>query len=240
MFSSFIRNVVLVTIFAIALAMLESAVVIYLRELYYPSGFTVAFTKMPGSIILTELCRELATIVMLVTLCIITGSSRLSRFAWFLFSFAVWDIFYYVWLKVFIHWPAGLFDWDILFLFPVTWLGPVLAPVICSICMIFFSLLILYRERKVSEFRIKRVSWILIFTGALIIYFTFTVDYTFILFKHGFYKNYFSILDNPEFIKIASTYIPTSFSWVWFSTGIILILTGIEITWISCFRTKSR
>jgi hypothetical protein len=238
--NTLIKNVILVSIFAIAMALLESAVVIYLRELYYPNGFTVAFTKMPEGIIFTELCREFATIIMLVSICFLVGSSRLSRFAWFLFSFAVWDIFYYVWLKVFIHWPSGLFDWDILFLFPVTWLGPVLAPVICSVCMIFFSLFILCGERMVPGFRIKRVSWILIITGALIIYFTFTIDYTFILFKHGFYKSYFSILDNPDFVKIASYYIPASFSWGWFTTGIILILTGIGITWISCFRTKSR
>jgi hypothetical protein len=236
MLNSLIRNIVIVTIFSIAMALLESAVVIYLRELYYPNGFTVAFTKMPGSIILTELCRELATIVMLGSICFMVGSSRLSRFAWFLFSFAVWDIFYYLWLKVFIHWPAGLLDWDILFLFPVTWLGPFLAPVICSICMILFSMVILFGEKAGTEFRVKRLSWILIISGALLVYFTFTLDYTSIIFKYGFYKNYFSILDNQDFIKIASSYIPASFSWGWFSAGIILIVTGIGNSWIKLFK----
>jgi hypothetical protein len=235
--NTLIKNLILVTIFATAMALLESAVVIYLRELYYPNGFTVAFIKMPENIIIIELCRELATIVMLVSLSFLLGSSHLSRFAWFIYSFAIWDIFYYVWLKLFIHWPAGLLDWDILFLFPVTWLGPVLAPVICSICMILLSFLILHGENTVHIFRMKRVSWILIIGGAIIIYFAFTVDYTSIIFKNGFYKNYFSILNNHDFIAMASSYIPDSFSWGWFSTGIILILIGIGLSWMKFIKT---
>jgi len=146
MAGSLFRKLLLITIFGIAMAFLESAVVVYLRELYYPDGFNGTFSFMPQRIVTVELLRELTTLVMLLSVGWIAGETKYARFAWFLYTFAVWDIFYYVWLKIFINWPLSVFDWDILFLLPVTWLGPVIAPVICSFTMIVFSMLILTGE----------------------------------------------------------------------------------------------
>src|SRR5258707_7052052 len=108
----------IVTIFSIAMAALESAVVVYLRALYYPDGFTVALRMIDPQILLIEIAREAATLIMLIGVACLAGKNFKDRFAYFLLSFGVWDIFYYAWLKAFINWPASIFDWDILFMIP--------------------------------------------------------------------------------------------------------------------------
>jgi hypothetical protein len=229
---SLYKKLLLITIFGIAMALLESAVVVYLRELYYPNGFTGTFSPMPQRVVLVELLRELATLIMLLATGWIAGQTNYTRFAWFLYTFAVWDIFYYVWLKVFIDWPLSIFDWDILFLLPVTWLGPVLAPVICSVTMIVFSVLILIEESGGTKTRIRAASWVLIIVGSLVIYSSFTKDYTMMIIQHGFYKDLAHLLQNQAFIDFARTFVPASFSWLWFLFGELLISTGFSISLI--------
>ena len=90
--------------------------VIYLRELYYPVGFKFPVTPIARHVAITELFRELATMVMLLAPAAMLTMKRMERFAWFCYCFGVWDIFYYVFLKAVLDWPASLFDWDILFL----------------------------------------------------------------------------------------------------------------------------
>src|SRR5690349_15252456 len=148
--NTYLKTLIVIGIFCIAMAALESAVVVYLRALYYPGEFTVAMKLIEVRILLVEIAREFATIVMLWAIGHLAGKNLKERFAYFLYSFAIWDIFYYVWLKVFINWPASLLDWDILFLIPFTWLGPVAAPVICSITMIILALALLYPGNKMS------------------------------------------------------------------------------------------
>src|SRR6478609_656709 len=143
------RIAVLIT-FSIAMAALESAVVVYLRALYYPDGFTVAMKMIDQQILLVEIAREAATVIMLLGVGWLAGKNFKDRFAYFLMSFAVWDIFYYLWLKVFINWPSSVLEWDILFLIPITWLGPVLAPVICSVTMILLALVILQSNKQLT------------------------------------------------------------------------------------------
>ena len=60
---------------------------------------------------------------MLATVGSAAGRTAVGKFAFFLFLFGVWDIFYYIWLKVFLHWPASLLTWDVLFLIPVPWVA---------------------------------------------------------------------------------------------------------------------
>jgi len=112
---------------------------------------------------LTEIFWEAATLIMLVGIGIIAGRNSSERFAWFLYSFAVWDIFYYVFLKLLLNWPESFMTWDILFLIPVTWVGPVIAPVIVSITMIAFALIILYSNQKSIPVTIKSSEWICLF-----------------------------------------------------------------------------
>jgi len=131
------KRFVAVTIFAIAMAFLEAAVVEYLRQLYYPEGFSFPLKMIPMNIYFVELGREAATIIMLAAIGYLAGKNFLTRFSAFIIAFGVWDIFYYVFLKLILNWPSSLFDWDILFLIPLPWIGPVLAPVIISVLLIF-------------------------------------------------------------------------------------------------------
>ncbi len=160
-----------VTAFAIAMAFLESAVVIYLRELYYPVEFRFPMAPIKRHIAITELLRELATLVMLLAPGALITTRRLERFAWFIYCFGVWDIFYYVFLKAILDWPATLFDWDILFLVPVVWVGPVLAPCIVSVGLIAIGVLLLRRREAEPAFAFRPWEWGLLLTsGALILY----------------------------------------------------------------------
>jgi len=100
-----------------------------------------------------------------------------SKFSYFLFTFAIWDIFYYVFLKLTLNWPQSLLTWDILFLIPVPWVGPVLAPVICSLTMILIGCSIVFKEEQGYTMTMKAWDWVLMLLGAFIIFCTFIHDY---------------------------------------------------------------
>jgi hypothetical protein len=77
------------------MGMVESAVVIYLRELYYPGGFKFPVQPTSTTVAITEVIREIATMIMLLAIGMLAGKSKTGRFAWFIYSFAIWDISYY-------------------------------------------------------------------------------------------------------------------------------------------------
>ena len=165
-----------VILFAIAFAFVESSVVVYLRALYYPEGFQFPLKVLGNHHLAVELAREAATIVMLAAVGIVAGVTRWERFAYFLIAFGVWDIFYYVWLKVAINWPVSVFDWDILFLLPVPWIGPVIAPVLVSVLMIIAGALILHRDQDQWMFRVPLKVWILALAGTAVVLLSFMID----------------------------------------------------------------
>ncbi len=167
---------IVVAAFAIAMAYVEAAVVVYLRDLYYPDGFSLPLRDMPGRMITIELIRELATFVMLATVAFLAGRKRWERFGWFVIAFGIWDIFYYVWLKATLGWPQSLFDWDILFLVPLPWIGPVIAPVLISICMIVIGFLIARAVSLGHEFHATRFAWLLAVLGTVAILISFMYD----------------------------------------------------------------
>jgi len=139
--SSTLKRTCIVVLFSIAFAYIESAVVVYLRAIFYPDGFVfpiVDFHNITGfgPYLITEIGREAATLVLIFTASWLIANHWRHRLAYFLIIFAIWDIFYYVWLKVLLGWPASIMDWDILFLMPVIWAGPVLAPIITSLTML--------------------------------------------------------------------------------------------------------
>ncbi|HEY4798398.1 MAG TPA: hypothetical protein VII99_04895, partial [Bacteroidia bacterium] len=153
------RTFIWISLFSIAMGFLESAVVVYLRAIYYPRGFDFPLTNMNSLIAFTELGREAATIIMLAGIGIITGKNPTQRFAWFLYCFAIWDIFYYIFLKVLLNWPDSLFTWDILFLIPFPWVGPVICPCIISISMIALALLLIYFNEKNHLLKVNSREW---------------------------------------------------------------------------------
>src|SRR6185437_7305713 len=86
-----------------------------------------------------ELVREFATMVMLFTVGWLAGATWRSRAGYSFVAFGIWDIFYYVFLRVMTGWPKSLLDWDILFLIPLPWWGPVLAPMTIAFAMVLFG-----------------------------------------------------------------------------------------------------
>lgn len=174
------RTILWVTLFSIAFAFVEASVVVYLRGIYYPEGFGFPLILMSNHHIAVELSREVATIVMLAAAGILAGKSGWQKFSYFLIAFGVWDIFYYVWLKLTLDWPGTLFDWDILFLIPVPWIGPVIAPVLVSIVMIAGGLLIIRREEREGPFRTTRLMQLfaLVGTAMILVSFLYDVDAT--------------------------------------------------------------
>lgn len=137
-----------VVVFAIAMAWVESAVVFYLRtmvnriEPYQPNPLPIS-----TGLGLAEIVREFATMIMLVTVGWLAGRTWRHRFAYALLAFGVWDIFYYVWLRGLTGWPHSLLDWDVLFLIPLPWWGPVLAPMCIALLMVIWGTLVTQFER---------------------------------------------------------------------------------------------
>jgi hypothetical protein len=161
------------TIFSIAMAYLESAVVVYLRLIYYPNGFNFPMVTIPLPIALTEIGREVATIVMLWFLARLAARNRKELIAMFLYNFAVWDIFYYVWLKVLLDWPAGWTDWDILFLIPLPWIAPWLAPALISAGLISGAVLVWRQPGKFGDWIFSLKEWLVELTAAGLIMWSF-------------------------------------------------------------------
>lgn len=171
------QKIFTVLLFSISMAYLESAVVVYLRELYYPNGFTFPLKIIPEKILIIELGRELATIIMLGTIALIAGKIFVEKVAYFLFAFGVWDIFYYLWLKVFINWPESLLTDDLLFLIPVPWISPVLAPVLVSVIFILFSFVALRQTEAGSRIKFMKSDIILILISVILILFSFVQNF---------------------------------------------------------------
>ncbi len=136
-------KIILIVFFAIGFGNVEAMIVVYLRRIlpvFDPSAFGTVdgFVNMLENygVYRIEQIREMFTMLMLVTLSILAGKSYLERFAVFCISFAVWDIFYYIFLNIIIGWPTNLFDIDVLFLVPMPWVAPVILPVFISSLMI--------------------------------------------------------------------------------------------------------
>ncbi len=171
-----IRRLIWVSVFAVAFAFVEASVVVYLRAIYYPAGFSFPLRTLSGLHGATELVREAATIVMLISVAAIAGRSAWQRVGYVSLAFGVWDIFFYVWLRAVLGWPARLTDWDILFLIPVPWIGPVIAPVLVSVLMVVSGALLVGRTSAEQKFRPGFVAWILALAGVAVLLASFMTD----------------------------------------------------------------
>jgi len=215
-----IKSILLwVGIFAVAMAFLEGAVVVYLRALYYPEGFSFPLKMMDHRIMTTETLREAATIVMLFTIGAIATKSRITRFAVFIYVFAIWDIFYYIFLVFLLGWPKSLFTWDLLFLLPVTWVGPVIAPVINSLTMILLAVIILYHRTDDNTFHLSVFEWVLLIAGSLFIIFAYTQPYISYMLERYPMSVLVGFRRNPSLTGYAAAFRPVKFNWVIYLTG---------------------
>lgn len=181
---------------------LEAAAVVYLRTLYYPEGFSFPLKNIPIDIFLVETGREISTIVMLIFIGIISGKTLLEQFCYFLYSFGIWDIFYYVWLKVILNWPPSPLTWDLLFLVPVPWLAPVLAPFIVALTMIIVASRIIYLREKGIYFKISKLDLALGALTALLIFISFVMDFPRIVNQELPSKYHWEMLVLGEFLSL--------------------------------------
>jgi hypothetical protein len=184
-----LKNLVALILWAIAFAFVEAAVVEYLRALYYPNdrgGFQfplltaaqiVAMGEEHWRRLLIELSRELCTLIMLTSFGIAAGKNRREAWAYFMIAFGVWDLFFYIWLKLLLDWPASLMTWDLLFLVPLPWVSPVLAPVLVSIALVVCGLVILHYESRNRALRTKWTDWGLLIGSGLVVIISFCWDY---------------------------------------------------------------
>ena len=171
-----IRKLAWIAVFGVAFAYVESSIVVYLRAVYYPEGFAFPLKLISQEHLVVELARELATLIMLGAAGIIAGTRAWERFGYFLVVFGIWDIFYYVWLKVILDWPLTLVDWDVLFLIPLPWIGPVIAPLLIAALMTFCGVIIISRISKGDYFRPSILSWSVAIIATVILLYSFMLD----------------------------------------------------------------
>jgi hypothetical protein len=127
-------RLLLAALFGIAFGFVEAAVVVYLRAAtgLWPDAQAKAFVAIPESLLRIECFREAATMVMLGAIALLVGQSIKAKTVAFLWTFAFWDIFYYVWLRLTIGWPTSFLNSDLLFLIPVPWVAQVWFPLLVS------------------------------------------------------------------------------------------------------------
>jgi hypothetical protein len=189
------RTVVALVLFGVAFGYVEAAIVRYLGVLYETVRQRVhpgrspdevfplltfdqlqALSPEQGRLLGVEIAREAATIVMLVAIGIAVARNAGQWAAAFAIAFGTWDITYYAILKVLQNWPPSIMKWDLLFLIPVPWAAPVLAPVLVSASMITAGVWHLRRESLGHNIRLGLAHWSGLFLGATIIVVSFTLD----------------------------------------------------------------
>lgn len=198
------KHLWIVGLFAICMAYFESAVVVYIRRLYGISDLTFANPPVDNQIALIEVGREAATLIMILAVGLITGRKAQSRLGYILYTFGLWDIFYYLWLKVLIGWPHSLMDTDLLFLIPLPWWGPVYAPVLISLLLVVFGASSVLKEEKGIPDHAAVIDWILLSAGALLMLYAFMAD---------------ALKAMPAPIKMLNFLVPGPFNWPVFAIG---------------------
>lgn len=222
-----ILNLIWVGIFSIAMGFLEAIVVVYLRKIYYPGGFMFPMSPVSPQVYGVEMVREVATLVMLVSIGVIAGRQGIQRLAYFLISFGIWDIFYYMALKLFLGWPDSLLTWDVLFLIPIPWLGPVIAPVLVSLSMIWIGINLILLDKLDGPLVLRGAEWLLMIAGGGLIFISFIWNYAALIIRNGFLPQFFLLAENREFLKIVYDYVPEDFNWFLFFAGELLAAFGM-------------
>jgi len=166
-----------VILFAVAMAWMEAATVVYLRTLVGRiDPYQATPLPMLPHLTSAELVREAATLVMLVTIGWLTGRTWRSRLGYAIIAFGVWDILYYLFLRVIVGWPRSIWDWDVLFLIPLPWWGPVIAPVLIAAMMVLGGTLVSQFDRPGQPVWPGRLSWALNVAGVFLALYVFMAD----------------------------------------------------------------
>jgi hypothetical protein len=214
-------------LFGIGFGFVEAAVVVDLRAILGSSVSQTAgrssdelFPMIPldrlasdnppaARLMQVEVLREAATLVMLAGVGLATGRSFIGRFSAFLVGFGVWDLTYYLFLKLVIGWPASMFTWDVLFLIPVPWTAPVLAPSLVAATMVLAGSIVIVAESSGRPFRVSRWDWLAMVAGGLVLIASFCWDW-----RH-----------------IAAGGLPNPFAWPLFFVGEAIGMGGFLHAW---------
>ena len=176
---SFRSTAATVLAYAVAMAYLESAVVVYLT-LALGGQVGELFPLRPaietGDLVAIEVGREAATLVMIATAGLLAGRTGLERLAWAAVVFGTWDIGYYAWLNVFSGWPPSLDTTDLLFLIPVPWVGPVWSPVAVSVALVGVGLVVAQMIRSGRTVALSGRHWAAGIGGGLLVILSYTLD----------------------------------------------------------------
>jgi hypothetical protein len=168
-----------------------------------------------------EIGRELATLIMLLSVGWAVGKSLQSRLSFTFIVFGVWDIYYYFWLWFFIGWPNSLFSPDILFLIPLPWWGPVIAPVLIACLMVVGGLLAINAEDNGCKIKFSLTDVLALITGILILLFSFMEDALAIM---------------PARVETLTQLRPISYNWPIYILG--LVLAGYSVLHATCSCIK--
>ena len=223
-----------VAIFAVAFAWVESAVVVYLRKIYFDGVFSFPLVvvweegkHVIDPLIKIEFGREIATIIMLLAVGWAAGRNKFQRFCFFMIAFGIWDIFYYIWLYVMVGWPESLMTWDLLFYVPLPWVGPVITPALIAAAMVGAGLLIIYYQERGYEIRWRWYDMAVELACGLLIIVAFCWDW----------KN---ILQVPG--DIERTGIPSPFAWWLYVPAFLfaLVYFGLRLRAILSAETHAK
>lgn len=211
------RRLPLVAIYAVAMANVEAAVVVYLREMYGIEDLLRDIPTRSDRFTAIEVGREVATMVMLLSVAWIAGRRLQDRLGFFVFAFGVWDIAYYGWLALFDGFPRSPLDWDVLFLIPVPWWGPVLAPALISAVMCVGGAAAVLGADRGVRWRLTWTNAAIALVGIAVVLFTFTVD---------------GLRAIPDGADAVAEVRPSDFEWPLFMLGFLAMSwAGLRVTW---------
>jgi hypothetical protein len=216
----FAATAVAIVTYAVAMAYVEAAVVVYLRAAYgLAVGDIFPLHEPVGAdpFATIEVGREAATLVMIGAVGWLVGRTGLERLAWAAVIFGIWDIGYYAGLSVMSGWPPSLGTWDLLFLIPVPWIGPVWAPIVVSAALVVTGLAAAARLRRAERFRIGTWQVAGGLSGGLLVVLSFTIDAA-------------RILDGDS---------PESFAWPLFLAGMIAAVTSAATALLRPYAASS-
>ena len=194
-------------LFAIGMAFIEAATVVYLRRVLNIHDLLLDIPPFNPELTPIEIGRELSTLIMLFAVGWAVGKSWQTRVGFLFFAFGIWDIFYYGWLRIFIAWPDSIFAQDLLFLIPLPWWGPVIAPLLIAGLMIVGGILAVNAEDNGYAIKASGTDWIALFIGLIALLFSFMKD---------------AIMKLPTSVETLASLRPGSFDWWIYLPGLVL------------------
>ncbi|MEX2160023.1 MAG: hypothetical protein WEB04_11535 [Dehalococcoidia bacterium] len=211
------RKLPFVALYAVAMGYVEAAVVSYLREMYGIEDLVRDLPQVADRFTAIEIGREAMTVAMLLSVGLIAGRKLQDRLGFFVFAFGVWDIAYYCWLALFVGFPHSPLDWDALFLIPLPWWGPVLAPALIAGMMCVGGAAAVYGADRGVSLRLSWTNTAVAAAGIALVLYTFMSD---------------AIGALPDGADAVRRVRPSDFQWALFALGFIAMSwAGLRVTW---------